>query len=122
MIYTLMLGAPVSKEGDEFGSLTTIIVDNGIANQIVVNPSGLFAGPDRVVPINAIAESSAEGITLNATDVDWHSYGAYNVEQYRDHRGCPAEFPAFGIDLRHPTQDLWTARRPRCAVTRRSFP
>ena len=82
MIYTLMLGAPVSKEGSEFGSLTRIIVDNGIANQIVVNPSGLFTGPERVVPINAIAESSAQGITLNSTDVDWHGYNAFNLEQY----------------------------------------
>jgi hypothetical protein len=82
MIYTLMLGAPVSKEGSEFGSLTRIIVDNGIANQIVVNPSGFFTGPERVVPINAIEESSAEGVTLNSTDVDWHGYNAYNLEQY----------------------------------------
>jgi hypothetical protein len=82
MIYTLMLGAPVRKEGGEFGSLSRIIVDNGVANQLVVNPSGLFSGPERVVPINAIAESSAEGITLNATDVDWHGYNAYHLEQY----------------------------------------
>ena len=82
MIYTLILGAPVRKEGSEFGSLTRIIVENGVANRVVVNPSGLFTGPERVVPINAIAESSAEGITLNSTDVDWQGYNAYNLEQY----------------------------------------
>lgn len=92
MIYTLMFGTPVSKEGGDFGSLSMIIVDNGVANQIVVNPSGLFAGPDRVVPINAIAESSPDGITLNTTDVDWHSYGAYNAEQYRDHEDVQPSF------------------------------
>ena len=56
MIYTLMLGATVRSAADNQGTLSRIIVNNGVVNQFVVNPSGLFSGPERIVPISDVVE------------------------------------------------------------------
>lgn len=96
MIYTLMFGAPVRGGDHELGTLHRIIVNNGVANQITVNPSGLFGGPERVVPINDIAEARAEGLTLNADDVEWKAYSAYEIQRYiaADTASAPSMLPA----------------------------
>ena len=81
MLYTLTLGSPVQSGEHKLGTLSGIIVNNGVANQLLVNPSGLFAGPERVVPINDVTETSADGITLGITDVEWRAYSAFHIEQ-----------------------------------------
>lgn len=81
MIYTLVLGSPVQSGDGKLGTLTRIILNNGVANQLVVNPSGLFSGPERVVPINDVQETSPESITLDITDVEWKAYGTFNISQ-----------------------------------------
>ena len=81
MIFTLMLGAPVRSGDHRFGTVTRVILNNGVANQFVVNPSGLFSGPERVVPISDIEEATAEGVTVDISDVEWKAYGAFNLDQ-----------------------------------------
>ena len=81
MIFTLMLGAPVRSGDHRFGTVTRVIVNNGVANQFVVNPSGLFSGPERVVPISDIEEATAEGVTVDISDVEWKAYGAFHLDQ-----------------------------------------
>lgn len=79
MEYTLIFGTPVYSSDKHIGSLSRIIVDNGIANQITVNP-GLL-GTERVVPINALEETSAETIRMNVSDDEWKAFAAYQMQQ-----------------------------------------
>ena len=79
MLYTLIFGTPVYAHDKHIGKLRRIIVDNGIANQITVD-AGLL-GTERVVPINVLEETSAETIRLNATDVEWKAFAAYQMQQ-----------------------------------------
>lgn len=79
MEYTLIFGTPVYSNEKHIGKLSRIIVDNGIANQITVDP-GLL-GTERVVPINALEEASAETIRMNVSDDEWKAFAAYQMQQ-----------------------------------------
>ncbi len=81
MIYTLVVGAPVRGKDRELGTLSRIVVNNGVCNQFAVSPGGLFGGPERVVPINDVVESTEQGIVLDITDADWKGYSAFNIDQ-----------------------------------------
>jgi hypothetical protein len=81
MIYTLVFGAPVTNAEGHLGSLKRIILNNGVADQLSVDPSGLFSGPERVVPISDVTETSADGITLKTGHVDWQAYGAFDIQR-----------------------------------------
>ncbi len=80
MRHTLVLGAPVGRADHAFGKLSAILVDNGVANQIVVNPTGLFSGPERVVPLSSLGASTADQVVLDVTDDDWRAFGAFSME------------------------------------------
>lgn len=81
MRHTLVLGAPVQSDSHTFGHLSRIIVENGVANQIVVKPSGLFGGPERIVPISALASSTPEAIMLNIdVEAEWKGFSAFNID------------------------------------------
>jgi hypothetical protein len=79
MEYTLIFGTPVYSSEKHIGKLARIIVDNGIANQITVDP-GLL-GIERVVPINALEEATADAIRMNVSDVEWKAFAAYQMQQ-----------------------------------------
>ena len=79
MEYTLIFGTPVYSSEKHIGSLSRIIVDNGIANQITVNP-GLL-GTERVVPINALDQATGETIQMNVSDDEWKAFAAYQMQQ-----------------------------------------
>lgn len=81
MIYTFVLGAPVRSGDRELGTLSRILVNNGICNQFAVNPGGLFHGPERVVPISDVVEATEQGVTLEITDTEWKAYSAFNIDQ-----------------------------------------
>ncbi len=93
MKHTLVLGASVGCEERHFGKLTRIVVENGVANQIVVNP-GLLSGPERVVPISDLSASTAEEITLTCEEAEWKAYGAYKMTTHTmEQPSAPEELP-----------------------------
>ncbi len=108
MKHTLVLGASVGCEERQFGKLTRIVVDNGVANQLVVNP-GLFGGPERVVPISDVTESTPEAITLKCDESEWKAYNAFKMttstqEQPTLAEGLPiASAPDVNAGLADPT-------------------
>ncbi len=79
MRFTLVFGAPVYANETQLGKLERIIVNNGIANQVTVNP-GLF-GYERVVPINHLGEAGADAVHLNVGEDEWKAYPAYSMDQ-----------------------------------------
>ena len=79
MRFTLIFGAPVYANETQLGKLERIIVNNGIANQITVNP-GLF-GYERVVPINHFREAAEDALHLNVGEDEWKTYPAYTMDQ-----------------------------------------
>lgn len=79
MRFTLIFGAPVYANETQLGKLERIIVNNGIVNQITVNP-GLF-GHERVVPINHFGESGEDALHLNVGEDEWKTYPAYSMDQ-----------------------------------------
>lgn len=90
MRYTFVFGAPVHGSDKQLGKLTRIIVDNGIANQITVDP-GLF-GTERVVPISSLRESTADAIHTTLTDNDWKACASYTIDQLPEQQGLdPAD-------------------------------
>jgi hypothetical protein len=93
MLFTLMLGAPVRSQGRDLGTLSRIIVNNGVANQLAVNP-GLL-GLERVVPISDVREATAEQIVLDITDDEWKAYSAFKVGQHMvsDSAAAPSLLP-----------------------------
>jgi hypothetical protein len=111
MILTLILGAPVQTSDRQIGKLQRIIIDNGIANQVTVNP-GLL-GLERVVPISIFEEATADGIRMEVTDEEWKAYSAFKVHQdlsspVDDQPNLSALTPsasavAQGPDASHPT-------------------
>ena len=80
MLWTLMLGAPVRSGDHQLGTLGRIIVNNGVANQFTVKPSGIFSGPERIVPISDIVEATQDGVTLDVSEVEWKAYGAFDID------------------------------------------
>lgn len=87
MRHTLIFGTPVARDGNSFGVLSRIVVNNGVANQIVVNPSGLFSGPERVIPINDVDAADADVVSLSTSGDEWKSYNAYEMDVYRLEEG-----------------------------------
>ena len=79
MNYTFVFGAAVRSGDTNLGRLERIIVNNGIANQITVNP-GLL-GTERVVPISDIQSATADEISLNISNDEWKAYAAYRLQQ-----------------------------------------
>lgn len=79
MRFTLIFGAPVYANEKQLGKLERIIVNNGIANQITVDP-GLF-GYERVVPLNHFREAGEDAIHLNVGEDEWKAYPAYTMDQ-----------------------------------------
>lgn len=79
MNYTFVFGAQVRNGDTNLGRLERIIVNNGIANQITVNPGLLQT--ERVVPISDIQSATADEINLNISDDDWKAYTAYRLQQ-----------------------------------------
>ena len=80
MVFTLVFGAPVRSGDHKFGTLTRIIVNNGVANQFAVNPSGLFSGPERIVPISDVIDATPDEVALDISDVDWRAYNAFDID------------------------------------------
>lgn len=93
MLYTLMIGAPVRSQGRDLGTLSRIIVNNGVANQFAVNP-GLL-GIERIVPISDVKDCTAEEIMLDASDDDWKAYNAFKTKQHvvTDNAAAPNLLP-----------------------------
>ncbi len=81
MIYTLVFGTPVRSGNHEFGTVSRIIVNNGVANQFTVNPAGLFSGPNRLVPISDVVDATEDGVTLDISETDWKAYPAFDIER-----------------------------------------
>ncbi|MBA3944310.1 MAG: hypothetical protein H0X37_07060 [Herpetosiphonaceae bacterium] len=108
MKHTLVLGASVGCEDRQFGKLTRIVVDNGVANQLVVNP-GLFGGPERVVPISDVTESTPEAIMLKCDESEWKAYNAFKMTTHSEEQptlvdGLPiASAPDVNAGLADPT-------------------
>jgi hypothetical protein len=106
-----MFGASVQSQGRALGTLKRIIVNNGVANQFTVNP-GLFGGPERVVPISDVEDSSAEEILLGVSDDEWKAYSAFSVGQHMvsDSAAAPSLIPlAPRLDTTSETFDVPTA-------------
>ncbi|HEX6293292.1 MAG TPA: hypothetical protein VFZ66_29195 [Herpetosiphonaceae bacterium] len=121
MIYTLIFGTPVQSSDKQIGRLERIIVDNGIANQVTINP-GLL-GTERVVPITVLEETSADVIRMNASNDEWKAFAAYQMQQslsnpVEDTPNLSAlttdQVVAGGItDSSHPTSDTGARRTQR---------
>ncbi len=79
MRFTLIFGAPVHANESQLGKLSRIIVNNGIANQITVDPG--FLGTERVVPINVFRQSDDEALTLELGADDWKAFPSYTMDQ-----------------------------------------
>lgn len=79
MIYTLFFGARVRSADDNLGKLERIILNNGIANQLSVDP-GLL-GYERVVPITIIDQTSEDDIEVTIGENDWKAYPAFTMER-----------------------------------------
>lgn len=79
MKYIFVFGTPVRSGTTTVGKLTRIIVNNGIANQITVDPGLLQT--ERVVPISDIQSATTDEIQLNVTDDVWKAYTAYKLQQ-----------------------------------------
>ena len=79
MIYTLVFDTPVQLRDKSVGKLKRIIVANGIAGQITVDP-GLF-GTERVVRLSDIGEATADGIRLDMTDDEWQTVSPFQVRE-----------------------------------------
>ena len=114
MLYTLVFGAPVRTGDGDLGTLKRIILNNGVANQFTVNPSGLFSGPERVLPISDILEAASEGVTLDS-DIDWKAYSAFEIERFvAAERGAAPYLmqPAPGTETISETRDTTKADGP----------
>jgi hypothetical protein len=121
MIYTFILGTPVYTSEKHIGKLARIIVDNGIANQVTIDP-GLL-GIERVVPINVLGETSADAIRMQVTDDEWKAFAAYKMQQSLGHPVGDApnlsalttdQVVAGGItDSSHPSHDAGAGRMVR---------
>lgn len=79
MKYIFVFGTPVRSGTTTLGKLTRIIVNNGIANQITVDPGLLQT--ERVVPISDIESATTDEIQLNVADDVWKAYTAYKLQQ-----------------------------------------
>lgn len=79
MNYTFVFGAQVRSGDTNLGRLERIIVNNGIANQITVNPGLLQT--ERVVPISDIQSATTDEINLDISDEGWKAYTAYRLQQ-----------------------------------------
>ncbi|MDP9312869.1 MAG: hypothetical protein M3R24_18610 [Chloroflexota bacterium] len=79
MRFTLIFGAPVYANETQLGKLERIVVNNGIANQVTVDP-GLF-GYERVLPLNHLGEAGADAVQLNVGADEWKAYPAYSMDQ-----------------------------------------
>lgn len=79
MKYIFVFGTRVRSGTITVGKLTRIIVNNGIANQIAVDPGLLQT--ERVVPISDIESATADEIQLNVADDVWKAYTAYKLQQ-----------------------------------------
>lgn len=77
MIHTLIFGASVHGAATQWGTLKRILINDGIANEITVDP-GLI-GIERIVPISAIPEATADGAVLDISDADWKAFAAYRM-------------------------------------------
>lgn len=104
MRFTLIFGTPVQANNSQLGKLSRIIVNNGIANQITVDP-GLL-GSERVVPINAFQQSDDDTLNLDITDDDWKAYPAFTMDQSSDDPNASSADPALA------PPDLTFNRRP----------
>jgi hypothetical protein len=82
MLYTLLFGARVRSADDNLGKLERIIVNNGIANQLSVDP-GLL-GYERVIPINIIDQTSDDEIQVTVGEGEWKSYPSFSVQRSVD--------------------------------------
>ncbi|GAC1386300.1 MAG: hypothetical protein NVS4B8_19160 [Herpetosiphon sp.] len=100
MEHTLVFGTPVGSESHSFGKLAKIVIENGVANQIVVHP-GLFGGPERVVPINDLVTSTHDHIGLDVDGESWKAYSAYRITTHRlEQPGSSDAMPmARGVDI-----------------------
>lgn len=78
MIQTLRFGAPVYNGAHHVGKLERIIVNNGIANQITVDPGLLRT--ERVVPINVFQTTENDELRLDVSDDEWRAYSAYKMQ------------------------------------------
>ncbi len=82
MKFTLIFGAPVLNNDSQLGKLKRIVVNNGIANQVTIDP-GLLSH-ERVVPINVFIAGSDDTLRLNISDDDWKAYPAFIMDQPLD--------------------------------------
>ncbi len=92
MRFTLIFGTPVQANNSQLGKLSRIIVNNGIANQITVDP-GLLRS-ERVVPINVFQQSDQDTLNLDITDDDWKAYSAFTMNQPLSEPDVSAADPA----------------------------
>jgi hypothetical protein len=82
MKFTLTFGAPVMNNDSQLGKLKRIVVNNGIANQVTVDP-GLLSY-ERVVPISDFVAGPDDTLRVNITDTDWKAYSAFTMDQPLD--------------------------------------
>lgn len=79
MIHTFVFGTPVRTSDHDLGKLERIIVNNGIANQITVNPGLLQT--ERVVPVSDIQTAAADVIQLHIGEAEWKAYTGFHMER-----------------------------------------
>ncbi len=111
MTHIYRFGAAVRAGDTNLGTLTRIIINNGIANQLVVDP-GLL-GIERVVPVSVVQETAPDHITLAIDPAEWKSYPALHIHTPLDTPQTATPDPvvmtpspqitAAGTDVSHPT-------------------
>jgi hypothetical protein len=111
MTHIYRFGAAVRAGDRDLGTLTQIIVNGGIANQLVVNP-GLL-GIERVMPVSVVATTTADEITLAIDPAEWSSYPALHMHTPLDAPQANGpdlavmtpspQIVTAGTDVSHPT-------------------
>lgn len=79
MHHIYRFGAAVLAGDEHLGTLSQIILNNGIANQLVVKP-GLL-GDERVLPISVVEQAEAATIRLSIPPEEWRSFPVASFQQ-----------------------------------------
>ncbi|WP_029215552.1 hypothetical protein [Kallotenue papyrolyticum] len=82
MQHIYRFGAVVLAGDEQLGTLSQIILNQGIANQLVVKP-GLL-GDARVLPISVVEQAEAETIRLSIAPEEWRSFPVPSLQHALD--------------------------------------
>lgn len=111
MTHIYRFGAAVRAGDTNLGTLSRIIINRGIANQLVVDPGLLRI--ERVVPVSIVQETAPDCITLAIDPAEWASYPALHVHTPLDNPQTATpdltvmtpspQIATAGADVSHPT-------------------